>query len=321
MALAAQNQVRNLFVGLDFPEHANVGAVKAGSNGDLALLSADGTAPAAGENIMFFLKEASGTVVSSDVIKPSNVLYAKSIPFVAQTMGTGTISGLTVDVNTLYSVEIAIAGYGSLSREDEYLKKAFYKAVTGDDQEDIVDGLIASLNRNFSREVGATASSNPSFAFSKTGSGASAALVVTEKPVANFDVNKMTRKGLDFRVNCTATTTPTIVNVAGTPGVGTGMQVAENEFYLKGERNDFLRGAGYPHNLNNSYLADASASYNTIEIGYWEEGRDEAKKSKKSITINVPFTNLAGNSVINALVTDLNTALGAGTIDAFSTGA
>jgi hypothetical protein len=319
MALAAQNQVRNLYVGLDFPGHASVSALKSGSNGDLALLSADGSAPAAGENLMFLLKEATGTVVSSDIVKPSNVLYAKSIPFVAQTMGTGTISGLTVDVNTLYSVEIAISGFGSLSREDEYLKKAFYKAVTGDDQEAIVDGLIASLNRNFSREVGANATSNPSFAFTKTGSGASAALVVTEKPVANFDANTLTRKQIDFRVNCTATTTPTIVNVAGNPGVGTGMQVAENEFYLKGERNDYLRGAGYPHNLNNSYLADPTASYNTIEIGFYEEGRDEAKKSKKSITINVPFTNLAGNSVINGLVADLNTVLGASTLDAFAT--
>jgi hypothetical protein len=319
MALAAQNQVRNLYVGLDFPGHASVSALKSGSNGDLALLSADGSAPAAGENLMFLLKEATGTVVSSDIVKPSNVLYAKSIPFVAQTMSTGTISGLTVDVNTLYSVEIAISGFGSLSREDEYLKKAFYKAVTGDDQEAIVDGLIVSLNRNFSREVGATATSNPSFTFAKTGSGASAALVVTEKPVSNFDANTLTRKSIDFRVNCTATTTPTIVNVAGNPGVGTGMQVAENEFYLKGERNDYLRGAGYPHNFKNVYLADATASYNTIEIGFYEEGRDEAKKSKKSITINVPFTNLAGNSVINGLVADLNTVLGASTLDAFAT--
>ncbi len=319
MALAAQNQVRNLYVGLDFPGHASVGAVKSGSNGDLALLSADGTAPAAGENLMFLLKEATGTVVSSDIVKPSNLLYAKSIPFVAQTMSTGTISALSVDLNTLYSVEIAISGFGSLSREDEYLKKAFYKAVTGDDQEAIVDGLIVSLNRNFSREVGASATSNPSFTFTKTGSGTSAALVVTEKPVSSFDANTLTRKQIDFRVNCTATTTPTIVNVAGNPGVGTGMQVAENEFYLKGERNDYMRGAGYPHNLKNVYLADATASYNTIEIGFYEEGRDEAKKSKKSITINVPFTNLAGNSVINGLVTDLNTALGAGSVDAFAT--
>jgi len=319
MALAAQNQVRNLYVGLDFPGHANTGAVKAGSNGDLALLSADGTAPAAGENFMFLLKGAKGTVVSSDSVKVSNVLYAKSVPFVAQTMGTGTISALTVDVNTLYTVEIAISGYGSLSREDEYLKKAFYKAVSGDDQEAIVDGLIVSLNRNFSREVGSTDSTNVSFTFTKTGSGSGAALVITEKPVPNFDPNKMTRKSIDFRVNAVATTTPTIVNVAGTPGIGTGKAVSENEFYLKGERNDYMRGAGYPYNLNNKYLADQTASYNTLEIGFYEEGRNEAKKSKKSITINVPFTNLAANTAVNSLVAGLNTILGAGSVDAFAT--
>ncbi len=46
MALAAQNQVRNLFIGLDYPEFTTVSALKAGTNGDIALLSADGTVAA-----------------------------------------------------------------------------------------------------------------------------------------------------------------------------------------------------------------------------------------------------------------------------------
>ena len=56
-----------------------------------------------------------------------------------------------------------------------------------------------------------------------------------------------------------------------------------------------------------------------IEIGYWEEGRDEAKKSNKQLTLAMPFTNLAGNSTINDLISDLNTALGAGSVDALPT--
>jgi len=319
MALAAQNQVRNLFVGLAYPDHASVSALKAGANGDIAILSADGTVPSAGDKFMLLKKSNKGTLLSSDIINPANVLYSKSVAYTAPTLGSSTISALTVDVNTLYTVSITIRGYGSYSPEDEYVKKGFYKAGTGDDQEAIVDGLIVSLNRNFARETGASATANPYFSFAKTGTGASAALVITEKTDwadDSFDRDTKTRLNLDFLVGTGFTTNPTQVDVASNPGVGSGKAVAADEFYLAGETGDFMRGAGYPHNFKNTYDADQTATYNTIEIGFYEEGRDEAKKSKKSITINLPFTNLAGNSVINTMIADLNTALGAGSIDA-----
>ncbi len=322
MGLAAQNQVRNLFIGKEFPNHATVSALKAGSSGDLAVLSADGSAPALGEKFMVLQKNQKGTIVSSDIINPANVLYAKSIAYKAQTLGQTTISDITVDANTLYTVEVAICGYGSYSPEDEYIKKAFYKAATGDDQEAIVDGLIASLNRNFSREVGSTASYNPNFSFTKTGSGATSALVITEKTDwadNSFDPDTMNRINLDFRVNASFSTLPTITVVNGNAGTGNGKSVAIDEFYLKGERNDYMRNAGYPHNLKNFYDADSSLNYNTVEIGFYEEGRDEAKKSKKSITINIDTSSLADNTTTNALITKLNVALGAGSIDALAT--
>jgi len=316
MALAAQNQVRNLFIGLDYPEHASVAALKGGANGDITILSADGTVAAAGEKFMLLKKSNKGTMLSSDVINPANVLYSKSFAYVAPVLGSSTLSALTVDVNTLYTVEVAISGFGSLSVEDEYIKKAFYKAITGDDQEAIVDGLILSLNRNFSREVGATATDNPYFTFAKTGSGASAALVITEKEVTGFDADTNQRLNTDFRVNSSFTTNPTQVDVASSAGVGSGKQVAIDEFYLDGETGDFMRGAGYPHNFKNTYDADETATYNTIEVGYYEEGRDEAKKSKKSLTICVPTVNLADNATTNLVIAELNTILGAGSVAA-----
>lgn len=320
MGLAAQNQVRNLLVGATYPDHASITELKSGSANDLACLSADGTVPAAGENFMLFKLNSAGVVMSSDIVNPSNVLYAKSIAYEAPTLGRSVISGVTVDDNTLYTVSVVIRGYGSLSDENEYVKKAFYKSAVGDNQQAIVDGLIASLNRNFSREVGATASENPYFSFARSGSGAGSTLVIEEKSTAvKFDKNKFTRMHLDFFVTTAFTTNPVQTDTAGQAGVGTGKQVAADEFYLAGETGDFMRGAGYPHNFDGSTVsADASASYNTIEIGFYEEGRDEAKKSKKSLTINLPFTNLAGNSVINSLIGDLNTVLGAGALDTLS---
>ena len=125
MSLAAQNQVRNLFIGLDYPEHANVAALKGGVNGDIAVLSADGSAVAAGEKFTLLKKSNKGTMLSSDIINPSTVLYAKPIAYQAPVLGKITISALTVDANTLYTVEVAISGFGSLSVEDEYITKAF----------------------------------------------------------------------------------------------------------------------------------------------------------------------------------------------------
>ena len=337
MALAAQKQVRQLYVGLDFPEHANVGALKAGTNGDLALLSQDGSAIGAGKKFTLLKKSNNGGLLTSDIVDPSKVKFARSVAYQAPVLGEATISGITANANTLYTVEVVISQFGSLSAENEYVKKAFYKAKTGDNAENIVDGLVKSLSRNFKREEPVTndtfaytdaasvvtnEASNVYFTFAKTGTGASAALVITEKTDwadASFNANKMTRQQLDFTVGASFSTLPTIVQTGGTPGVGTGKQVAEMEFFLKGERNDFLRGAGYPHNFEGKYDANVTGSYNAIEIGYYEEGRDEAKKSNKGITIYLPFTNLAGNSVANGLIADLNTILGSGTVAALAT--
>lgn len=329
MALAGMNQVRHLYVGLQYPGHADVAALKGGANGDLALLSADGTAVAAGEKFVFLKKNNKGTVITSDIVNPNNILYAKSVAYTAPTLGSATISNITVNANTLYTVEIAIKQFGSLSPEDEYVKKAFYKAKTGDNQENIVDGLIQSLARNFSREEPTLSSTtaftladtsvvqlkdNMYFSFAKVGTGATATLVITEKTdwVENsYEVGKMTRTNLDFYVDVKAEDLPDIARVISSGGVGTGYKVLDMEYYLKGERNDFYRGAGYPHNLSNTYDAVQTETYHIVELAYFDEGRDEAKKSKKQLTIVMPVAQV---TEANAMIANLNTILGAGSI-------
>lgn len=314
MSLAGINQSRQLYVGLKYPGHANITALKAGANEDLAVLSSDGTAVAANKPFMFLLKNDKGIVLSSETIKPKQLLYAKSRAYVAPVLGSTTISGITVNANTLYTVEIAIKQYGSLSVENEYIKKAFYKAIAGNTAEDIVDGLILSLNRNFARELDSTPTYNPYFAFTKTGTGATAALVITEKIdwlQKSYVLGKMTRTSLDFTVNANFTVTPTFTIVNGSRGVGSGYEIADMEWFLKGARNDIYREAGYPHNFQNSYTASVTGKYNIVEIGFYEEGRDEAKKSKKSVTIVMPVSE---KTAMNVMIDYLNTALGAGTV-------
>ena len=318
MGLAGQNQVRHMYVGQS--DATNVTSydtlVSAGVVNDFVILSKDGSAVAAGKDFKLFQKDALGNIISSDTIKAGNVLDVRSVAYQAATNKAVTISALTVDVNSLYTVNIEISGHGSLSQEDTYLKQGYYKAVSGDNAASVVDGLIASLNRNFAREVGATASSNPAFLFAKTGSGSSSALVVTGKEQGlGFDGNKKTKVYDDFTVDISCQSYPTVATTtAGSKGVGTGYQVLEMEYFLLGERGDTYRQNGYPHNIVGPELVSvASGSYDIIEVSYYDEGRNEAKKSKKTVTIAQP-TAAVPNAEVNSLIADLNTILGAGSV-------
>lgn len=311
----SSGQVRHMYVGT--PDVADFAALKAGNANSLVLLGADGEAVAAGGSFKLFQKDALGNIISSDTIKADNVLKVRSVAYAAPTLRKYTISALTVDVNSLYTVRLTVEGFGSLSPEDEYVKMASYKAVTGDDQEAIVDGLIASLNRNFSREPGATATSNTAFTFSKTGTGASAALVIEGKiDDAQFDGNKFTRVFTEFTADISATTYPTVtLTEAGSKGVGTGYQVVRSEYELLGERGDTMRLGAYPHNIAGPALvATKDGQYDLVEISYFDEGRDEAKKSNKQLTIAMP-TAAVPNAQVNSLIADLNTILGASSVD------
>jgi len=331
MSLAGQNQVRQMYVALTYPGHANVAAVKAGANGALAILSADGTAPAAGKKFVFMQKSNKGTLITSDIVDPKNVTLSKSRAYSAQVLGSTTISGITVNANTLYTVEIAIKDFGSLSAENEYIKKAFYKAVAGNTAENIVDGLVQALARNFKREEPLLSTTtaytlanasvvqipdNAYFSFTKTGTGANAALVITEKNTwvgLTYQLGRHTRTSMPFVVNAKFTTLPVFTVVAAKPAIGDGYSIADMEWYLKGERNDVYREMGAPHNFVGTYDSVLSNTYNVIEIGYFSLGRDEAKQSKKGITIAMP-TAAVPNAQFNAMVANLNTILGAGSV-------
>jgi len=318
MGLAGQNQVRHMHVG-QAPEATvtSLATLKsAGVANDAVLLGKDGSAVSAGGDFKLFLKDALGNIISSDTIKAKNVTHVTSVPYTAAVNKAVTISGLTVDVNSLYTVKIEIDQHGSLSQEDTYLKQGYFKASAGNDAEAIVDGLISSLNRNFSRESNASATSNPYFSFEKTGTGAGAALVVTGKTQGDqFDGNKHIKTVDSFTVDISCTTYPTVtVTSLASAGKGTGYQVVEMEYFLLGERGDSMRENGYPFNIAGPDLvALKTGTYDLIEISYFDEGRDEAKKSKKGLTFALPTASIP-NANVNGVIADLNTILGAGSV-------
>ena len=324
MGLAGQNQVRDMYVG-DAPSGVSTLAnlKSAGVASDLILLSADGSAVGAGKDFKLFQKDTLGKIASSDTVKASNVSDVRLVEYAAPSLKKYTIDTFTVDVNTFYTVSIQIQGHGSFSPEDTYLKQGHYKAVAADDAEAVVDGLIASLNRNFAREIGADASSNPYFSFSKTGSGATAALVIEGKEQASgFDGDKLIKIYDDFSVDISAETYPNVeLTTPGSTGKGTGYQIVEAEKFLIRERGNVQGLNGYPYNLPIvGEYASVDKNYSVIEISYFDEGRNEAKKSKKNLTIAVPFSGvLAENSKLNTIIADINTILGAGTLTPLAT--
>lgn len=150
--MVGENQVRNIFIAKAFPGHANVTALKAGAKGDLAALDSDGTAVVNDSQIMFLSKNNKGTLSKSDVINPANITSAKAIAYSAPVKKVVSVSSITATANELYSINIIVAGVGSLSVENEMIISGYYKSKTGDTAENIADGLIINLAKNFGRQ-------------------------------------------------------------------------------------------------------------------------------------------------------------------------
>lgn len=187
MALIGENQVRNILIFKDYPNHATMGEARNAAKGDGLVLEADGTAPAAGQPFMVGKVNYKGGITQFK-LDPSKVTFGKATAGTAQTFRSTLISNIgTVTAGELYRVSITISGYGSLSVENEFLKEAYYKAKTGDTLENVVDGLIISLARNFSRDEPKV---NTTFTLTKKD-----ASTVKLPQNAYFDFDKVTTDG------------------------------------------------------------------------------------------------------------------------------
>jgi len=324
MSMIGEIQVRNMFVANRYPtldtvsggsgqintdETSLVKVLKDdGTNLDVLASQPSGLAVANNSELLIALRNHKGKMTLSDVINPKRVTYASSKSYAAPVQKIQTFSVIDAVANKLYSVRITIAGFGSLSVENEYIKEAFFKSKTGDDAEDIVDGLIASLNRNFSREQGSTPTTNTGFTFTKTGATTTAALVITEKNwIPEYYVTgKKDRLTMMWRANFSGGDTPaTDTLTPGSDGIGTGYQVRNMEYYFLGNREDSFRQMGYPHNFDAVYNSILAGTYHILEIGYYDEGRDDAQiKSKKQFTLVIQDT-----ADMNLLIAEVNKSL------------
>lgn len=305
----SQNTVRELLLGTAVATETTLDTFKAtASAGEVGIFTVDGTAIAAGKPFVVAQKTADSVFVS-DVVYPEKVSSYKAVQDAPEQLRQITVGTITATAGVDYVVDIHIYEHGSLSREDVYIKFGAYRAKTGDNAEAIVDGLIASLNRNFSREPGATPTSNPLFTFAKTGSTTTAALVITAKSQPYVRGKKFGR-GIYFDVlaKFDPATAVVTINAGGNPGKGTGKLVAAMEYDLRKNRGDIYGDLGWPYTFPVITRADEGAGYNMIDLTHsrGHDGWNEVSM-RKQLTIAITEALSAG---IDNLITKLNTLTG-----------
>ena len=126
--------------------------------GEVRVYHAHGGAPAAGEKFMVAAKKM-GKLDRSEAIDPSNIVKAVAkenvaasprVEFIGFNGTSGSIDEIT---NNLYTVNIEIFNYGSLSAENRYLRFGNYNSTGVVTQEMVAQGIAQSTIRNFAREV------------------------------------------------------------------------------------------------------------------------------------------------------------------------
>lgn len=319
MSVFGTNQREELIVGSAVASETTKDTfISSASDTEIKVLSADGSAPAAGED--FYLLQKADAAVNgyefSDKIKPSKVdkvILAEYSPEVQKSV-TATVQ--SASTNTTYAVEVRVFNTGgSLSVENFDVVTGYY--VTGSAVETVAairDGLITSLQNNF-RNRG-----NNEVTISAGGAGEINIVGQSQSVVRGKDIGSQ----IEFEVTGKSFSDPNlvqentglitvVVNSENNPGKGTGKYAVNLEWFTKGFAYDVYRGAGYPNDFVEKvpYYTSQASNYNAIHIKYFSD-RDNptVEKQNKVLTVLVERTDLASNAATNSVLADLRTVLG-----------
>jgi len=291
-----------------------------------------------GKEIMFSYKGVEN-VLPSDFIQVGNIGYAKAVAAsdmvtvmkkVEVTLDPNVNGGAPVSGQD-YVLDIIFRNFFSSGDASQYFKDAAVHATASMTASAFYNTMVNSLNSAFSREPGATKTSNPYLKFSikeKGGSGDDAtdavAIVIEEKPQEwalgtkkarriMFDVNPTTiyTGGEDIVWGVVTDATPAkSAAVVGTNAVGNGQQIADLEWFCMGERGDQYRNVGWPNVIPTKYLVDPTQQYHVLELHYaFTDTGVNSYRTEKEITIVAPATT-AGKAALNDFIDALETATG-----------
>lgn len=220
-----------------------------------------------------------------------------------------------------YVLRIDFKQFFGISEMDTYSKDAVVHATSGMTKAQFYTKMAEQLNLGFSREIGASKTSNPYLTFTAASTG----LTITGKPQA-------WTRGLDAGTNVVFDVFPTTIydgiddvvwgtveNIVvekddiepGTTGMGNGTKIADLEWFCMGERGDQYRGINYPNIIPTEYLVDAEKEYNALEIHHaFTDTGVNSYRSEKDITVVFPVEEGAEYTAINAFIGAIKTATG-----------
>jgi hypothetical protein len=205
-----------------------------------------------------------------------------------------------------------------MSDEDQYFKDAGVHATADMETtpKNFYDKMVESLNLSFSREIGATKTSNPYLTFTSSASG----ITIEEKeqpwtrdveaqervlfevfPTTVYDGGDDVIWGKVEDVTAANTT-------VGTDAIGNGKEIADMEWFFLGERGDQYRLNGWPNYIPTKYMVDPSLEYHVLEIHYaFTDTGVNSYRSEKDITIVIPTSK---KSDLNTFIGKINDATG-----------
>ena len=329
MANYSVNQVHQLYVAKGYNATVNAESA-AGTIGGVKTVD-----DIRGKEVFFNYKGVESILVS-DFIQIQNIGYAKAIA--AADMVTVmkkveiTLDPTVNEGNPIsgqdYVLSINFKNFFSSGDASQYFKDAGVHATASMSASDFYKAMVNSLNASFSREPGATKTSNPYLKFSWKPNATTAttadAIVIEELPQEWALGTKKARR-IMFDVFCstiytggddvvwgtvTDTTPAKSAAVVGTNAVGNGQQIADLEWFCMGERGDQYRMKEWPNVIPTKYLVDPTQQYHVLELHYaFTDTGVNSYRTEKEITIAAPATT-AGKAALNAFIDALETATG-----------
>jgi len=322
MSVFGPNQREEVIIGNAVAAETTLATfISSASDQEIKILSADGTAPATGEDFRVYQKTASGYEFS-DIVKADKVEKVTLATYSAEVQKSVTATVDSATANTTYVLEVRLQNDGgSLSPENFAVVSGYYvTGATAGTVTAIRDGLLESLNHNLSRrggsEVTATANSTDSIDIDGV-----AQTVVPGKDIAMqivFDVYGKSFSNTAAR-DLNTEEISVVVNNENSAGVGTGKYAVNLEWFCKGYGNEVYREVSYPANFDTTYYASADGVYNVIHIKYYDDRQSPTvEKQKKVLTILVDkgTDTLGNNASTNGVLDDLQTILGAANVPA-----
>lgn len=312
MATYSTNQVRQLYVitavGDPKADNAKVGTMQFKKDQD---------------GNVYGIYLGAGGITRTDLIKDSNIRYAKASSFKKLRRGlqkwevslNADVNGGDILAKREYLLRVTIREFGAMSPESYITKYGTVYGRTGMSTSDFYKQMLQSLKDAFK------AGDVSYFKFSLDNDSAPTKIIIeeSEQPwvlgVKSSDpIYAQIDAGMVVDDEGEQLQWGTTRKVAPTSFVNNGHEIADMEYFYMGERGDIYRNVGFPRVIHTQYLVDPSKEYNVIDIHhYYTDEGVFCQASEKDMTFVIPAdgdTDEAKIALANQVLTAFNAQAG-----------